>query len=153
MIRTPGSVANFCASAADAVEDYVVTAHHAAAGQGAAWKAGEINAFDIVDAAAGLADEVVVAADIGVVAGGAGAFEREFANQAGGDQRVEVVVDGGAGSARVGAVDGVEDIVGSGVRGMAHEEVEHGVPLRGAAEGAVAEGVVETCSRTNQILE
>lgn len=153
MIQTPASVADFCAGRADAVENHVVTAYQVAAGQAAARKAGEVNAFDVVEAAAGLADEVVVAAHIGVVAGGAPTFEREFANQARADERVEVVVDGCAGSARVGAVDGMEDLVGGGVHGVAQEEVEHSVPLRRAAKGAGAKGVVESLFRTNQILD
>ena len=79
---------------------------------------------------------------LGVEAGGA-AFGGDLADEAGLYEVAEIVVGGGAGGARVDAVDGFKDFGGGGVLVVLHEERHDAVALRGAAEAAVFKALAD----------
>ena len=119
------------AGGAEAADDEFALAHDAFA-ERACGGGGDGVPVDVFDAAATVADEVIVLLVFGVVAGGA-AFGGDFADEAGFYKVAEVVVGGGAGGARVEAVDSFEDLRSGGVLVVAHEERHDAVALRSAA--------------------
>ena len=123
------------AGGAEAADDEFAFAHDSLA-ERACGGGGDGVPVNVFDAAAAIADEVIVLFVFGVVTGRA-AFGGDFADEAGFYKVAEVVVGGGAGGARVEAVNGFEDFGGGGVFVMAHEERHDAVTLRGAAEAAV----------------
>jgi len=123
------------AGGAEAADDEFAFAHDSLA-ERACGGGGDGVPVDVFDAAAAIADEVIVLFVFGVVTGRA-AFGGDFADEAGFYKVAEVVVGGGAGGARVEAVDGFEDFGGGGVFMMAHEERHDAVTLCGETKTAV----------------
>ena len=105
-------------------------------------RAGNGVPLDVFDAAAAVADEVMMQLVLGVVTRGA-AFGGNLADEAGVNEVAEIVIDGGARRARVEAIYGLEDFRGGGVLMVVHEERHDAVTLRGAAQAAVFESLTD----------
>jgi hypothetical protein len=103
---------------------------------------GDIEPLDVFDRVAAVANKVMVAVQIGVVARGL-AFPRHLADQTGLGEIAQAVVNGGAGDAGIAAVERVEDFIGGGVDGLAHQELQHVAALRGGAETDAVEVLIE----------
>jgi hypothetical protein len=82
----------------------------------------------VLDCAAGVADEVVMALAGDVEASGA-AFDGNLADEAGLYEVTEIVVSGGAGRARVEAVDALKDFRSGGMSMMLKQERHHAEAL------------------------
>ena len=89
--------------------------------------------FHVLDLAATVADEVMMAHSARIEAGGA-AFDGDFAHQSCLHEVAEIVVSGCARRARVEAIDSLKDFGGGGMAGVLHEKGHHAVALRSAAE-------------------
>jgi hypothetical protein len=97
---------------------------------------GDGEVVEVLDGAALVADEVVVARTFDVKARGA-AFDGDLADEAGFDEIAKIVIGGGAGRAGIETIDAFEDLSGSGMAGVVNEEGHDAEALRGAAETAV----------------
>ncbi len=80
---------------------------------------GDIEPLDVFDAAALIANKMMMAVEVGVEARGL-AFSGRLADQAGTGQIAQDVVYRGAGNTRIAAGQGFEDFIGGGVDRFAH---------------------------------
>ena len=130
------------AADAGAAEDDLVVADVASTEGGTPRRERQVEPRDILDGSATLADEVMMAAQIGVETGRL-TLRHHFAHQAGFGQRPQIVVDGGTRSPRIVAVYGAKDLVRGGMDGVLRQEFQHGVALRGGPQGGRLKCLVE----------
>jgi hypothetical protein len=99
--------------------------------------------LDVFDVAAAVADEVVMLQVFGIVASGA-AFDGDLPDEARFYEVAEVVVGGGAGGARVDAVDGFEDFGGGGVLVVIEQKGHDAEALRCEAQAIIFESLPDS---------
>jgi hypothetical protein len=100
---------------------------------------GCIEAFDVFQAAATLADEMVMMPDVGVVPHGA-RRQYDFPYHAGPHQSVKIVVYRGPRRTRVRTIDGFVNLVRRRMLMVAKQVLQHREPLRRAPQAAPREG-------------
>ena len=107
---------------------------------------GDVEPLDVFNAAASIANKMMMTVEVGVEARGL-PFPRRLADQAGAGQIAQNVIHRGAGYARVAAGQGFEDFIGSGVDGFAHQVFEHVAALGSAAQAGALKVLVEIDTR------
>jgi hypothetical protein len=101
----------------------------------------DIEPFDILDRAAAVANEMMMRMKIGVVTRSF-SFSGNLADQARASQIAQAVINRCAGNTRIAPVQRLENFIGGGVDGLAHQEFENVVALRRAPQvGALEAGV------------
>ncbi len=80
------------------------------------------------------------------------AVRNNFADQTGASQRTQAVIHRGARSSRVAAIHGVKNIPGSGMRGMAHQELQHRVTLGGGPQRGGAKSLFEFQAQFRHVI-
>ena len=102
----------------------------------------QIEPGNILYHAALLADEVMMAMEVGVEPGRF-PFRKDLAHQAGFRQRSQAVVDRRPGSLGIAPVDGSEDLVRGCMHGASFEELQDRIPLRGRTHRGGSKGLLD----------
>src|SRR5438876_1080876 len=132
----------FGAPLAEAPKNNLVIADQARADALAPGQLGDIDSLDVVQAPAAFANKMMMTFEVGVVADGT-RFQNHFPNYAGLSKGVKIVIDRGAGCARVGGIDRQVDLLRGGMLVVAQQVVEYSVPLGRAAQRGLMEGLLD----------
>ena len=90
---------------------------------------GQVEPRNVFDGTAGVADEMMMAVQVGIVAGSL-ALGENFADESGHLERAQIVVDRGARGTRIVAVESDENFLSGGMDGVFGQEFEHRIALR-----------------------
>ena len=113
-----------------------------ALGRGSPRRNGDVEPIDVFDAAALVANKMMMTVEVGIEARGL-PFSGCLADQAGAGQVAQDVIDGSAGYARVTAGQGFKDLIGGRVNGLTHQVFEHVAALRRRAQAGALKVLIE----------
>jgi hypothetical protein len=102
---------------------------------------GNVVPLDILDIAATVTNEVVMAHPLGIESGGA-PFDGHLTHQARLHEVTQIVIGSGPGTAWIQTIHSFEDFSRRGMPGLLHEECHHGVALRSAPQTAALQGLL-----------
>src|ERR1019366_6131567 len=142
--RSAGTPSRQGMAAADAhaAEDNLVLAHLASAQRRAPRRVRQVEPRDVLHRVTAFADEVMMAAQIGVKAGRL-SLRHHLAHQPRLGQRPQVVIDRGPRSPWIVAVHSAENLLRRGVDAVLNQVLQHGIALGGGPQGSRLERLFE----------